>query len=73
MIPVWGSARRFNVAFVTPSDRADHVAVAHYGARNGSTALTEKPKPRLALISVGADNDYGHPGPEILEVLEETE
>ncbi|MET4059196.1 ComEC/Rec2-related protein [Arthrobacter sp. UYP6] len=47
----------------------DVLKVPHHGARNGGTALIEKLKPRLALISVGADNEYGHPGPGILESL----
>jgi competence protein ComEC len=26
---------------------------------------------RLAIVSVGADNDYGHPAPDTLDVLSE--
>ena len=48
----------------------DVLKVPHHGARNGGTALIEELEPRLALISVGADNDYGHPAPEVLDVLE---
>ena len=48
----------------------DVLKVPHHGARNGGTGLIEELNPRLALISVGADNDYGHPAPEILEALQ---
>ncbi|MDQ0734941.1 ComEC/Rec2 family competence protein [Arthrobacter agilis] len=44
--------------------------IAHHGARNGGTALLEAVHPRLALISVGEGNDYGHPHPTILDALE---
>lgn len=47
----------------------DVLKVPHHGARNGGTALIEELNPRLALISVGAGNEYGHPSPEILEGL----
>ncbi len=48
----------------------DVLKVPHHGARNGGTALIQELKPRLALISVGADNDYGHPAAEVLDVLQ---
>ncbi|WP_104103753.1 ComEC/Rec2 family competence protein [Arthrobacter sp. 08Y14] len=48
----------------------DVLKVPHHGARNGGTGLIEELNPRLALISVGADNEYGHPAAEILEVLQ---
>ncbi|MDR2716367.1 MAG: hypothetical protein LBB46_06450, partial [Coriobacteriaceae bacterium] len=45
--------------------------VGHHGAR---VALDEKSagrlSPRIALISVGANNSYGHPSPEALDLLE---
>ena len=50
----------------------DVLKVPHHGSRNGGTALIEEVKPRVALISVGADNDYGHPGAEILQSLQQT-
>ena len=48
----------------------DVLKVPHHGARNGGTALIEELEPHLALISVGADNDYGHPAAGILEALQ---
>lgn len=43
----------------------DVLKVSHHGARNGGTAIIEATSPHLALISVGADNDYGHPNSQI--------
>lgn len=45
------------------------VKVAHHGSADQDAALYETVRPALALVTVGADNDYGHPRDEILEVL----
>ncbi|MDN4611484.1 ComEC/Rec2 family competence protein [Arthrobacter burdickii] len=47
----------------------DILKIAHHGARNGGTAVLEAIAPSLALISVGEDNDYGHPHPVIIDAL----
>lgn len=47
----------------------DILKVSHHGAKNGGTAILQESKPKLALISVGADNTYGHPSPNIMEKL----
>jgi competence protein ComEC len=39
----------------------DVLKVAHHGSANQDWALAEALRPRLALISVGAGNPYGHP------------
>jgi competence protein ComEC len=42
--------------------RIDFLKVAHHGSATASSAeLLEMIRPRLAAISVGADNTYGHP------------
>ncbi len=44
---------------------------AHHGSRNStSKALLEQLSPRLAVISCGKGNRYGHPHGELLERLE---
>ncbi|MFF0902960.1 UNVERIFIED_CONTAM: ComEC/Rec2 family competence protein [Kocuria sp. CPCC 205316] len=48
----------------------DVLKVSHHGARNGGTAILDAAGPRLALVSVGRGNDYGHPHPRILAHLE---
>jgi competence protein ComEC len=49
----------------------DVLKVAHHGSRTATTeALVEALDPRIAVISVGADNDYGHPSPDTLARLD---
>jgi competence protein ComEC len=48
----------------------DVLKVAHHGsADEGLEDLLQRTAPRLALISVGKDNSYGHPAPETLARL----
>ena len=50
--------------------RADVLKVGHHGSRTSTTpALLDAVHPRLALISVGVGNTYGHPNIETLESL----
>jgi competence protein ComEC len=47
--------------------------VAHHGSDDpGLPSLLDRIRPRVAVISVGADNDYGHPDPETVAALETT-
>ncbi|WP_406462326.1 ComEC/Rec2 family competence protein [Streptomyces sp. NBC_00111] len=50
--------------------RVDVLKVAHHGSAHQDTALLHSARPRLALISCGADNPYGHPAARTLEALE---
>ncbi|MEV8266418.1 ComEC/Rec2 family competence protein [Microbacterium sp. NPDC076911] len=45
------------------------VKVAHHGSADQSTALYTTAAPSIALLTVGADNRYGHPRDEITVVL----
>jgi competence protein ComEC len=47
----------------------DVVKVAHHGSGKQDPALLAALRPRLALISVGRDNRYGHPAPTTLRLL----
>lgn len=48
----------------------DVLVVGHHGSKYSTgSALLKTTQPRLALISVGADNTYGHPTQEVLERL----
>lgn len=50
----------------------DILKVSHHGAKASMTqALAEELNPRLALISVGKTNRYGHPAPSTLEYLQQ--
>ena len=45
--------------------------VAHHGSADpGLAGLLDRIRPRIAVISVGADNDYGHPDPGTVAALE---
>ena len=57
------------LASVAPIE-ADVLKVAHHGSAGSSgTDFIAAVKPRLAVISVGADNSFGHPAPAALERL----
>jgi competence protein ComEC len=50
--------------------RADVLKVAHHGSRTSTSAdFLAAVRPRVGLISVGAGNRYGHPGPRVLADL----
>ncbi|MFD6857721.1 DNA internalization-related competence protein ComEC/Rec2 [Rhodococcus sp. NPDC060090] len=49
--------------------RADVLKVPHHGSRTTSEAFLAAVRPRVAVISAGRDNSFGHPHPEIVEVL----
>ncbi|MGC5568546.1 ComEC/Rec2 family competence protein [Streptomyces sp. FR-108] len=48
----------------------DVLKVAHHGSANQDPDLIRRAAPRLALISCGADNPYGHPAPSTTAALE---
>src|SRR5690606_32999398 len=48
----------------------DVLKVAHHGSEDaGLAGLLERSRPRLAVISVGEGNPYGHPSPATLAAL----
>jgi competence protein ComEC len=47
----------------------DVLKVAHHGSSKQDPGLLAGTRPRLALISVGEGNDYGHPAPSLLRAL----
>ncbi len=54
-----------------PFPRASILKVAHHGSRSSSRVdFLRASGAKLALISAGAKNRYGHPHPEVLERLE---
>jgi competence protein ComEC len=48
----------------------DVFKVAHHGSADQDPRLYEVAHATVGIISVGVDNDYGHPTDELLEVLE---
>jgi competence protein ComEC len=49
--------------------QADVLKVAHHGSARQDADLVRGTEARLAVISVGVDNDYGHPAPSLLALL----
>jgi competence protein ComEC len=52
-----------------PLAPVDVVVVAHHGSARQEARLYQLLRPRVALIGVGKDNDYGHPAPSALTLL----
>lgn len=50
-------------------DGFDVVKVAHHGSANRDDQLYAAAHAPLAVVSVGADNDYGHPAPSTVSTL----
>ena len=51
--------------------RADVLKVGHHGSATSSTAdFIAAVRPRVALVSVGAGNTYGHPSEDVLRRME---
>ncbi|TAL41683.1 MAG: MBL fold metallo-hydrolase [Salinibacterium sp.] len=50
--------------------RFDVVKVAHHGSADQSEAFYDRLHATVGVISVGADNDYGHPASSLLGILE---
>ena len=55
-----------------PIGQVDVVKVAHHGSRDQSAALYAQLRASVGLVSVGADNGYGHPTRSLLDVLAST-
>jgi competence protein ComEC len=50
----------------------DVIKVAHHGSRYQSSDFASWANAEVAFISVGKDNDYGHPAPETISLYELT-
>jgi len=51
--------------------QADILKISHHGSRNSlDDELLEKINPQVAVISVGKDNQFGHPHSGVMKILE---
>jgi competence protein ComEC len=60
------------LARMLPGLRVDVLKLPHHGSRYQDLDFLESLGAGLVLVSVGADNDYGHPSPETLEPMAAT-
>lgn len=56
-----------NSAGLTP---VDILKISHHGSAYQYLPMLDALNPKVAIISVGADNSYGHPAPELIDELE---
>ncbi len=54
---------------VSSVSRVDIYKVSHHGSRYQDTGLMSALNPQVAVISVGANNAYGHPAPQTIQAL----
>jgi competence protein ComEC len=52
-----------------PVPEVDVLKVAHHGSAYQEPRLLEAARPRVALVSVGEGNDYGHPAASTISAL----
>ncbi|CAN5207519.1 ComEC/Rec2 family competence protein [soil metagenome] len=57
------------VEAANPGLRVDVLKVPHHGSAYQSIGWLTSLDARIAVVSVGADNDYGHPNPQVLTAL----
>ena len=55
-----------------PELQVDVLKVPHHGSRFQDPRFLSSLGARVAVISAGADNDYGHPAPDTLRLLEDS-
>jgi len=53
-----------------PNLQIDVLKIAHHGSRNQSEAFATRLHSKIAFISVGLNNDYGHPARETISLYE---
>jgi competence protein ComEC len=59
-------AQRTLVAKVPP---VNIIKVPHHGSKSQDPAFLAASRATVAIVSVGADNDYGHPAPTTMALL----
>ena len=66
-----GDAEKSELKTLSGDLSADVLKVGHHGSETSTPqTLVDAVKPKIAVISVGKDNDYGHPSAKTLKRLE---
>jgi competence protein ComEC len=67
-----GDAEHKDSKMIDRYPRSTVLKISHHGSRNGTTrSLLQRIQPRVAVVSYGESNSYGHPHKEVLNLLEE--
>lgn len=62
------------IAMSNKIGKVDYIKIPHHGSRNGLTEnLLKALEPKIAVISAGKENRYGHPHKEIIDMLNKYE
>ena len=65
-----GDAEKYSESKITADVSADVLKVGHHGSDTSSgESFLKKVNPSIAVISLGQDNEYGHPHREVLQRL----
>jgi len=65
-----GDAENLSENEITANVKADVIKIGHHGSSTStSNEFLSKVSPDYAIISVGKNNDYGHPHEEIMNLL----
>lgn len=65
-----GDAENLSEEEITANVKADVIKIGHHGSHSStSKEFLNKVLPSYAIISVGKDNDYGHPHDEVINLL----
>lgn len=69
-----GDAESSELSSISEDISSDVLKAGHHGSRTSTTkSLLKRVKPKITVISCGADNDYGHPHRKVLDLLENTD
>ena len=65
-----GDAEKYSESKITADVSADVLKVGHHGSDTSSEeSFLKKVNPSIAVVSLGQDNEYGHPHREVLQRL----